>query len=476
MKILYVEDDVSTAKSLVDTINTSGKKIEFTISSTLTDAQQQLNDNLFDYLILDLAIPLDTGDEADILHGAALLSEIQDRFPGLAVMILTGQSTDQLVSELLEGVKEINLWGQQLRKDVIQYSKLYMDKVYKMLLADYDLYQSMSSIPITSFQNQPLTAEILTQEKIIVKSYCKFREGDLCRLEPIREGASESSVYRIKTVDQSNQILDATLAKIGSHDDIELELNNYRDYVTRLGFGNFIPRIEVNIAGGYDKTAVFYNLAEGYERNFFDIADEEIAQTAVQEVKDALSRWHLASNTQMVTIGFIRRLLCSDESFQKIMAKRGDLNVDEIENKEVRVNMSIQHGDLHGANILVTSEGKSAIIDNGDIKQAPVSLDPITLALSPWFHQQGLAVFKEKEKAAYTLASWFERETCEAELGNPEWLSLVRNWIQEVTFSHLEVAAVVFAYAIRQLKYDDVDGAFAEALIHAAIHVINDSE
>ena len=73
------------------------------------------------------------------------------------------------------------------------------------------------------------------------------------------------------------------------------------------------------------------------------------------------------------------------------------------------------------------------------------------------------------------MASWFDSDNYFNELGKLSWNNSLRSWAQEVSFSHLEIAAVLYSYAIRQLKYEDTDKDLAMALLRAAIEVLNDN-
>ncbi len=55
---------------------------------------------------------------------------------------------------------------------------------------------------------------------------------------------------------------------------------------------------------------------------------------------------------------------------------------DEFEDRNIQVRWCCAHGDLHGHNVLVATDGSACLIDYGDVMDAPASLDPVTLELS----------------------------------------------------------------------------------------------
>lgn len=72
-----------------------------------------------------------------------------------------------------------------------------------------------------------------------------------------------------------------------------------------------------------------------------------------------------------------------------------------FEKRRVYFTMAICHGDFHAGNIFINAdENACSIIDYGDIKNAPISLDAISLEL-------GFLYNKDSK-----ISSWFDSEFC----------------------------------------------------------------
>lgn len=121
--------------------------------------------------------------------------------------------------------------------------------------------------------------------------------------------------------------------------------------------------------------------------------------------------------------------------------------------KRASARIGAQHGDLHPGNILEANDSPVLIDFDNEVFSSRL-LDPITALLSPLFHSD----------SAIRKSNWPTVEQCtvlhtEGFLeGSPcrGWASEAQRWVERALTSENERWALVLAYALRQLKYDDV--------------------
>jgi hypothetical protein len=97
-------------------------------------------------------------------------------------------------------------------------------------------------------------------------------------------------LLRVKVFDQNGARRINAIAKIGSHDAIATETKNYEREIARLD-SRPTPRWLGTIDfGGKDTAAVFYSLAEGYEKTLFDLVVSNPSPAAIVVSRTAEDR------------------------------------------------------------------------------------------------------------------------------------------------------------------------------------------
>lgn len=187
-----------------------------------------------------------------------------------------------------------------------------------------------------------------------------------------------------------------------------------------------------------------------------------------------MSNWHKRSVQERKTIRDIRRTLLSDDNFHRITKQYSICDANEFEDRSLQCKISCIHGDLHGENVLVSQEKDgSTLIDYGDVMQGCSILDPLTLECSFLFHE------KSPYKNWPTLEAikhWNSLEDYLIDCPYSDEIRFCREWIQEIGVNNnRELAACLYSYALRQLKYDDTDKEKALALIHKSFELFDKS-
>ena len=108
------------------------------------------------------------------------------------------------------------------------------------------------------------------------------------------------------------------------------------------------------------------------------------------------------------------------------------------------------------------------LIDFGDTGASYAAADPVTLELSTIFHTQHSRLPVEWPREENMLA-WPDIAAFTSGCAFTPFIQACRDWALATAASTDEVIAVGYAYAMRQLKYQDTDKQMARALIRSCI-------
>ena len=151
---------------------------------------------------------------------------------------------------------------------------------------------------------------------------------------------------------------------------------------------------------------------------------------------------------------------------------------EEFEEIEQEMTTSCQHGDLHGFNVLCNESGTPIVIDFGNVGPAPTCIDPIILELSVLFHRDSplRSISWPTEEQA---EAWFDLEEYLRGCPVPEFIKECANGLMKQA-DQANCRRVVYAEAVRQLKYKDTNReralAIARPLCRRATHHVEAHE
>ena len=236
-----------------------------------------------------------------------------------------------------------------------------------------------------------------------------------------------------------------------------------------LAPNTFASHVDKIAAGLGSKGAIFYQLAEGYDRDLFKLLGEsdDRAGRAVSKLRKKVEPWLRTTEGQQREIGEMRRNAVPDEVLANYGADLGALDHRLLDNSLAQMSMCYQHGDLHGANILVDLDDEPLLIDFGDLGLAPSCLDPIVLELSALFHPRGRSA--TGEWATPEMAEqWHDLDAWASASPIPEFIRSCRQWASAATENDSEWLCVAYIEALRQLKYQDTRKDLAVAIAKSA--------
>jgi CheY-like chemotaxis protein len=456
MQILVVEDNQDFLVDLVQALCVLPGVPEIKVAVSRDTALEMVEQGFFDLIVLDLTIPtIDGALDATIEHGNAVFAKSQEIAPGTPIFILTGSSADEIFSSLLERKETVDIWGEQTRRGTIDFlPKRLFDELRAKISPVAAAVQALSDVEIKK-AGKPFQLNIA--EDRLVRSFTRRRGGTRCVLAELSGGLSDTRVFRATVFDQAGSTRINAVAKMGSHAAIQAEALRYDREMSRLSSNATPRRLETAEFGGKNMAVVFYGLAGGYGRSLFQVAIEAPAMVAniITQIEDLTAPWRDRVPESRSPIARIRRRVLDDTKFRELAATFSLDWVAEFERRDVQTRQCTIHGDLHGGNVLVNENGGATLIDYGDVGEGAAPLDPITLELSYFFHPDG--PLRESQWPTPAQARMWGTEDYLNECPMPEISRGCKRWADAVCAGHREIAAVAYAYLVRQLKYAETD-------------------
>lgn len=473
MKILFVEDHLTFGQEISDLLRDFTPKMHVDLCPSESSAKRAIAHGFYDVIILDLSIPTeDEGMDVAPSHGQAVFYEAKRCCPGTPIFILTGSDMDSFSKSLARHGEQVDLWGSGSSTHTLAYyEKESADGLFEDVKKIAHQIAAVESI-VLNYRGRNLA---LTEgEKRCLRVAVRRLGGVSADVSPLG-GLSRVRVVQLIVQDLAGQVATTVVAKLGSIEDIELELKGYHAHGKRLPMGFVPPLVESVEKGACGSAGAFYSLAAGFNRSVFEVLSESdlSAANVVEKVRQGVGVWTGASSLETISIAEVRRRILWDKDFESIIEKHG-LDVTQVEQRVVQVKVCCIHGDLHGANVLVDQADNAALIDFGDVGPGAACFDPISLELSAFFHpdakELGLSA-----KVADRLHNWPERDLFEQ--GHPyvNFSRACREWAHDLGGGDLGVLACGYAYVLRQLKFDVIDPVITKRLLSSIIEKISAS-
>ncbi|UKA01951.1 response regulator [Photobacterium damselae] len=472
--VLVVEDDSDIADFIASTFKAECAQVNISIVSSRDEAFELLGSGaFFDYVTLDLSIPDVSGSfEKDASNGLAVLGKVIEVSAGTPILILTGTSTPDMFQDFLGNSNQVDIWGTGKERGTIEHlTKTRIGELSDKIKKAYSEFSSILEVELlTGAESLPIEHDRL------IRVFTNFYGGSLGEVRQIGGGLSVAKVYSVQIKDTSGCIIHRAICKCGPKEDIKVDADNYQSFINRLK-----PEATPRILGHFRYAAgsicgVFYGLAENYDDSFFGaslnvVLDEELETS----IKSMLVPWHSSSRHVRKTIRDIRQQLVTDETATKLYEQFNLVEAHAFESQGVNCKVSCTHGDFHGENILLDVPSKKAtLIDYGDVSEGVSIIDPLTLECSFLFHPATigkLGSWPTKDN----LANWENLDAYVDGCPVEKSIRFCREWAYEIGVGNRELAASLYSYALRQLKYDDTDKEIAISLIGASYRLYEQS-
>ena len=450
-RVLLVEDDDSSIQAVCDILEGLPGRVVPTVAKTRDDAIRLLKVELFDLMILDLTIPAtETTEKGQPEFGFAVFGSAKEIAPGMPIFVLTGSSVESFVPEMLRNAQNVDVWSSGKVNTVSLLKKIKLAEFPSALTPYIDGPHQLDDVEL---ERNGVTLSIM--EERLLRIFAKRFHGVRCIVKELNGGLSGARVLRVALQNAQGRYINHAVGKIGALADIQNEKMLYEQHIVNLP-PQATPRLLTALEFGAKATAaIFYGLADGHDSSFFQFLERHagLCDVAVQRTADGLAPWREAAEQSVRLVREFRRRLLSDEERTEVLRRVPIAWADEFENRKVPTKWGCIHGDCHGGNVLLTADGTPAVIDYGDIGVGPLSLDPIALELSLFFHPSGPLVASDWPDAA-TAAAWGNLDQYLVGCPYPAYIRACRKWATDMAVGYREMAASVYSYLLRQLKYE----------------------
>ncbi len=452
MHVLVVEDDADFVAELRQVFAELPGNVDIKVAGSRSAAFGLLENEFFDLIVLDLKIPTIEGAlDADPEHGHAVFAHSRTVAPGTPIFVLTGSPAEDFIPAMLKQQQQVDVWSEGRKVGTVVFlRKIKFDECPTMLSPIAAAIHGLSDVELDRGG-----VNLTVQDDRLIRIFARKFGGTRCQISQIGGGLSGAKVVRVRVTDSGGARVHDAVAKLGSPADVRDEGIRFDNLVSRLDPGATPRKLAVLEFGAGALAGIFYGLAEGFESSAFDIAlcQDGRAARAVAGVEAATKRWTDGVPQTRRTIRDVRQRVLGDETLTEILQTYPVNWVSDFESAQIQTRWACIHGDLHGSNILIATNGSAVLIDYGDVGDGPASLDPVTLELSLLFHPQGvdLGGWPSLDQARQWGSLDAYLEGCPA----AEFVRGCRELAGRVSAGNREVAASAYGYLIRQLKYED---------------------
>ena len=468
LRVLVVEDDPDQARAVEDACRRAIHQPNMLVE-VVGDAQSgidMLASQDFDLVICDLAIPHTPHSlAADRDEGLKVIQEARRTQPGLPIIVLSEHGTDpKMLRRMMEASGTADPYGLKVDRAMIEPFPKEEFLACEGAIADsLERSDGVASIPVSG----PGASTLKVGEERAVQLLARVAGGVQARVIRLDEGLSGAKVLRVSLTADDGGHRGQLVAKVGLHQRALREREGYEAAALELPPSLGAPLAKTIEAGAGRFAATIYRDLEEHDRDLFQIlqADPTEASEVVGSLRERFRPIHERAAEKTVLLVNLRRRIVNraDLALPDDLAER----VRALDDLEVAIRECLQHGDLHGKNVLVNREGAPMLIDYADFGHTSGVLDPVTAELSAVFHP-GATTARGSWPSVAQISAYFDLETYLEECPFPKYVRACRAW-QDAVGHELEITVVVLAYAIRQLRYEETDHELATALVEAAV-------
>ena len=459
MHLFLVEDDSNVAGVFEDFC--SRKQARLTIATNLQDALTVVDAgaNSFDLAVCDLKIPATAGavDEA-VEFGLVILQKLIEKWPGVPIIVLSAFGTIDVVSDMMLDARQVDIYGTGASQPMLRFFQKA-----RLLDAVDGIGQALRHLEAVA--QIELHAPALTEEyRQALRIFARRKGGTLVEYQPLAGGRSgaRTGLATVRSGDGAQKA--HVVAKLTTHDRATSEKDRYRGHVSgRLGAASYADLTEEVSAGCGASAGLFYSVADVFNRDLFRVLDSDAAGAAavVTTMAALCAPWMAGVPQTPKTWADVRRNLIQDADYELVARNYSIVAVGD--DRAVQTRWTSQHGDLHGANILVDDTLRPVLIDYGRTGDASSVLDPITLELSAIFHPDS-PLRDDVWPTSDDLGRWGDLDAYLARCPYPNFVRACRAWSDAVRCGERDLFATVTAFCLRNLQFADVDKARALAL------------
>jgi CheY-like chemotaxis protein len=466
MRILIVEDKDDDVELIRVGLDARHVGADLVVAKSRDSAIEELDTGHFDVLICDLMIPtIDDGLDTALEHGIAVYEHSQRVAAGLPAIFFSAFGSEEVLEQhVLPQVRQDSPFG-GANELMLQFKDKGKLKECLDILEHYESeLTSLSDIQLAIDEG----TELEEPDERIVRICARQFSAQEVQVSALSGGLSGARTYKVYgSGSEGNPLLHAAI-KTDSIALTEREVANFGRLAGLLVPGLLAPQAGVIRAGASGRGAVLYSLAADHDSLFRVVLnDPERAATAVERLAAGFTST-ATGLVQPVTVGDIRRRFVSEEQMRAIVSVLEGIDVDEVEQLVIQNRVALVHGDLHGANVLVSDAGQPIVVDFGSVQEGSASLDPVTLELSLSFHPYGRRIHTSME--AETGNAWADLDRYEAICIAPRFVRACRDWARRVAGSEEELLTQAYAHCVRQFRFDEANHEVALRVARSVSH------
>jgi CheY-like chemotaxis protein len=466
--VLIVEDSAAQAawleEACVEALAPGDLLIE--VADNAEKALDLLNRQHFDVAVCDLAIPANAVSRApDPEHGLRVVRTIRERHGGLPVIVVSEHSADaSLLRTLMREAGMADPYGAgAVCSMLVCLPNEDLPECKRELATALGRSASVAALPVTG----PDAAELTVAEVRAIQVFARSCGGSAAEVAGMDGGMSDAKTMRLTVRGAYGQETALVAAKLGSRTRVLREANAYRQASILLPAGLGVPLSSTVDAGAGGQGGAFYRHAGEYTRDLVECLQYAPADAAavVRSLRERLRHVYDGAVQVERTVLDLRR----DIVFGADARDAGPLEpaILALDEHSVTTTQCLQHGDMHGKNVLVNAACEPMLIDYADVRVTTGCLDPITLELSAVFHPAAQAARGDWPTEAQARG-WSDPDVYLENCPFEGYVRACREWTLAVAATPEEIDAVVLAYSLRQLQFPRCPRPLGAALIEAA--------
>ena len=464
VRCLLVEDERDRYLSIVPELEKIFGSGNVYLAQDRNSAIALVGVRVFDLIVLDQRIPTAPGQlDPHVIHGRAVLSEVQKKTPDTPVYFLTGlPMEDEYVDELIAEGRRCDVWGDHNPISLIRrFQKSSLIPFYQAAAEIAKTARVTDNIEINT---KGAGIALKEDEERLLRCFARRQNGICVDIEILSGGLSGANVIKADIREAQGGIRISAAGKLGDCDSIAEEMSCYEREIVRLPPGTYAPIVPGEIARVVGKKGAFYRLLDGYDRSLFQVllGSDTDGATCVRVLRNAEAPWFRTRTVRQIRVGHSAKMVGREDRLSDVHAQLGSIDWQGLEDREISVQICTRHGDLHGENVRVDDDNRVMLIDYGSVRPLPSAFDAVTLELSPFFHPNG-----PRELLRWAPSDgpdWFDQKRFCALSDIPEYIRVARAWAHEEAFGDREVLACAYIYVLWQLSFSKTDRDLAIAV------------
>jgi CheY-like chemotaxis protein len=470
IRVLYIEDQVEAEEKFRARMERLPAHVNVTIARSRVSAIEALN-LPFDLVVCDLRIPTIDGalDDAEE-HGWYVLDELRIRQPGTPGIVLTG----------IADAARARRWMRRGHADAfgngtdIPTNEFFSKDDWEGLMAAVErlaaAIESLTNIKIDNNANEPLEPD----EERVIRVHVSRQGGAAAVVDRRFSGHSGSKSFGVTVTNDHGDEIEHLFVKIGRALLAAKEVTNYEQHISHLEPGT-MAQMAGHVTRGCGLTGgVVYALAATYRDDLYSILsqDPDGAALVARRLDEMQGTWRASAARRHTTVRQVRRQFVTDLDMDEIRDELRDIPWQAYEDSELDAIQLVQHRDMHGSNALVNRDMIPILIDAGNAGVTLGAIDAVSMELSVVLQESGETA-RGAWPSAIQATAWLDLAQYLEGCPFPDFVRACRAWALKSGASSTEIAALAYAYSLRQLLYPDTNHALALAVITGICGALN---